>query len=148
MTILLLIILLYTTYSIIKNKGIPESISATSYTVSSDLFTAFCILTGFLLLPTWLQASNDNLAFLPFISCAGIIFAGVTPLFREGIQKPIHYISGVVSMICYLIWMLLGNLSYLLPSLIIIGVLISIDRKNYVFYSEIISLITLTIYLM
>lgn len=148
MTILLLIVLLYTIYSIIKTKGIPESISATSYTVNSDLFTAFCILTGFTLLPTWLQASSDNLAFLPFISCAGITFAGVTPLFREGIQKPIHYISGIISTLSYLLWMVLsGNLYYLLCSIAVIMFLSFIDRKSYIFYTETVSLITLILYL-
>lgn len=145
--LLLLIAIIYNLFAIYYNKGIPESISSTSYILKPYLFTIYCLVTSILLLPTWLQESSDNTAFLAFIGCGGMLFAGVTPLFfKDKLEGKIHYSAGIISFISYLAWMIAsGNIIPLLVGLGITWILILIDKKNYIFYTEIISLITLII---
>lgn len=144
---LILITILYNLLVIYTNKSIPESISASSYILKPYLFTIYCFVISILLLPIWLQESSNNTTFLAFIGCGGILFAGVTPFFfKDRLEGIIHYISGITSFICYTIWMIFsGNIIPLLIGLGITQILILVDRKNYIFYTEIISLITLII---
>lgn len=144
---ILLLTIIYNLLAIIANKGIPESISATSYILKPWLFTAYCLLTAGVLMPQWLEASSDSLCFLVFISCGGMVAAGVTPyFFKDKFEGRIHYIAGIVSFISYLVWMICSG-STLIYSLLAIILLILLDKRNYVYYTEIVSLITLALIL-
>lgn len=142
---MLIITILYILTAIYINKGIPESISATSYILKPYLFTIYCFIISMLLLPIWLQESSDNTAFLAFLGCGGMLFAGITPyFFKDELEGKIHYTAGLISFISYVVWMILsGNIVPLLIGLGITIIPIIFDKKNFVFYTEIISLITL-----
>lgn len=145
--------LLYNLFILYK-EGVPESLSKTSYIWESIcgkpyLFTTYCILLVCLLFPVWMEYCNDNIQYLVFISCCGIIFAGCTPLYREDLQKPIHYASGIITMIAYVLWLVFTELYFLLIiEAILIVLLIALDYRNYVYYIEITGLMGLLIWLM
>lgn len=143
----------YLGLALFYERQVPESISATSY-IYKDIFkvdyifTAYCIFVASLLLPSWLTVSPDNLQFLVFICCAGILCAGTTPLFKEADQGKIHYAGGIIAFIGFVLWMLCShNYYWLLADAICILLLVCLDRKNYVFYAETCSLFTLNSYL-
>lgn len=94
----------------------PESLSATSYILQkkygksySYLFTLMCIVVVGTFLPTWLAFSSEKTQFLAFLASAGVAFAGMTPFFREGLDKPIHYTSGAISAVCFVLWCIFNN---------------------------------------
>ena len=105
----LLITLLYNSYIIIRHKKIPESLSETSYLLGGNkryFFTVYCILVC-LLLPILLEITPTNYQIIPFIFCGGLSFAGCSPLFREGLDKKIHYISAYIAFGAYILYMIL-----------------------------------------
>lgn len=107
--ITLVITLLYNCYIIIKYKKIPESLSETSYLLGGNkryLFTVYCVIISFCLLPMLLEITM-TLQFLPFVFCGGLLFAGCSPLFRTGLDKPIHYIFSGLAFVTYLCYMIL-----------------------------------------
>ena len=150
--LLLILTICYNSYTIYLNKGVPESISNTAYILNKRryLFSLYCFLLVCGLLPVWLGVSIVTYRFLVFISCMGILFAGVTPFFKENntLDKPIHYTAGIIAVIAYLIWMILsGYYVALIIEGIISLILVLIDYKNFVYYIEIIGLITLLLIL-
>ena len=109
-TILCLIVtIVYNTYIIVKYKKIPESLSETSYLLGGDKrywFTGYCFIICMLLLPVLFEITNSNLMILPFIFCGGLSFAGCSPLFMGGLDKPIHYIFSILAFIAYIFYMI------------------------------------------
>lgn len=144
---LLTLTLCYNITAIVINKGIPESISDTAYIYNNHcgkyyLFTIYCLLTSVLLFPVWITLSMESIQCLCFLSCSGIIFAGVTPFFKESYQKTLHYTSGILAMVSYILWVCLSGYWCLLGiQLCAIVLLVLFDRKNYVFYSEIVGIL-------
>ena len=89
------VLFIYIFVSIIKNKGIPVSLSDTYYMWPKWVFPAIMWATGFTLLPCWLEiTAGSSLQFLSFLSCAGFIFVGCAPNFRNDKgEKKIHVIA-------------------------------------------------------
>lgn len=151
--LLIIITVAYNTYAIIINKGIPESLSSTSYVFLENnkkyyYFSIYCILTAAILLPIWLNASIEEWKFLVFLTCYEIIFAGVTPFFREDFHKSIHYTAGILAVITYILWMILsGYTKFLMWEGIITLIPIIFNYKNFVYYIEVFGLLTLLILL-
>ncbi len=79
-----LIAVLYLAYAIKKNKGIPDSVSATAYAVNHKLtFTLALIAEAFLLLPAALENSADHSKFLAFIGMLGLGAVGMSPDYKN-----------------------------------------------------------------
>lgn len=146
----------YNIILICMNDGkIPESVSETSYILQDKSktgkpsgFTYICLIIAMCFMPYWIFITPDKLQFLVFLCCAGVIFAGSTPFFREGFEKPIHYISGGLSALTYILWFILfGGWYWLLGVLGAIGLsmLIKGDLKEYVYWIEIYGVIFLMI---
>ena len=149
---LLILTIIYNIYAIYLNKGIPESISDTAYIFDKKryYFSIYCVLLVTGLLPIWLGVSIVNLQCLVFICCVGILFAGITPFFKDKgtVDKPIHYSSGIIVALAYLLWLIFsGYAIILIPISIILSLLIIIDYKNFIYYIEIVGLISLLILL-
>ena len=123
--------------------NIPESLSATAYIYRKPwYFTIYCLITAVLLLVPWLNYSPPAYQFLVFFTCVGICFAGTTPFFKKPFEAPIHYGAGIVSLLCWMIWMfLVGNYSGLVWLGVGYYILIRIDGKNWVFYAETLALL-------
>lgn len=98
----------YTAVVCIKFKGVPSSISATFYSLEHKLwFGATMWLTAGLLMPAILESTPGRYQFTAFLACIGMMFVGVAPNFREGLDSPVH-ITGVILCILFSqVWVLL-----------------------------------------
>ena len=150
--LLILLTILYNSYIILKYKKIPVSLSETSYMLGGlkrYWFTAYCVATVFLALPCLLNIVPECLTFLPFLMCGGMLFAGVSPLFKEGLDKPVHYISSIFSFIVFLIFtVLIMGWVYLLIYLILLGLLVLWKKECYVYFAEILIYIFIIIFIL
>lgn len=93
LSIAILIVLTgYIMASIIKSKELPKSLSATYYLWPKWVFPAVMIFTGFGLLPCWLEITEGHpLQFLVFLSCAGFMFVGASPNYRNNkLENSVH----------------------------------------------------------
>lgn len=162
MQILLLVgLTLFVLYNVgifVINRGrAPGSVSATSYILQnrlgkkySLLFTLICMIVAGTFLPLWMESTPDNLQFLVFLACAGVLFAGSTPFFREGLDRPIHYTSGIITAIAYILWFVfVGDCDWLfyMVCAIVITCLVVWSSRVWLYFVELYGLITLAIYL-
>lgn len=147
LTLINFIITILYQYFIIKQfKKIPESISETSYLLGTKnyIFSIYCIITALLLFYPWITCTYITYQFLCFLGCSGVLFAGLTPLFREGVQKYIHYAAGGIAFISGVIWLILSQYYLFIFIDIILFILLTLIRKkSFVYWAEIIFLLTL-----
>lgn len=143
--------LIYNIY-VIGIFGLPESLSETSYLFKENgkshwWFTFICFIISIGLFPIWVGISHINYQFLCFLGCAGIMFAGCTPFFREDFHKPIHYASAIIAFISSIVWLgLMGYYIYVILSFIsILLLLITFGFKYYVYFAEVVIYIILFI---
>lgn len=114
MTILLLIATVvcvaYLAYSM--RKGIPESLSATYYSLGRHgwVFQLVMFLSGFLLFPVWSQLGSEDQTFLAFLSCASLLFVAAAPAFKLSLDGAVHYTSAVICCVCAVLWQILEGL--------------------------------------
>ena len=148
----LLITLLYNSYMIIRYKKIPESLSETSYLLGGNKrywFTGYCFTICLLLLPQLFNVTNDDLLILPFIFCGGLAFAGCSPLFRNGIDKIVHYSSAHTAFVAYILYMIFCmNWWWVLGYAIILGILCAIRWKTFVYWAEMLALFELCLFIL
>ena len=139
----IIIFVLYCIAAIVLNGwNLPESISATSY-LSKDKFsttapfTIICIICAVCLFPAWIAVSPENLQFLTFLSCAGMLFAGSTPLYKEELASKVHYTGGIVAFVCGLLWLVFTSNWTTISVIAIIGTVWTyFNKKNYTFIFE------------
>ena len=155
----LILFVLYNIGILVINHGkAPVSVSETSYILQQRLgknyhflFTAICAIVCFTFIPMWMEVTPDNLQFLVFLSCAGVLFAGATPFFRESFEKPIHYTSGIISAVAYILWfVLVGEANWLFFTLCaIVATSIAVwSTRVWLYFVEVYGLIALAIYLL
>lgn len=110
-TALLTLVLAYIAYVCYRQKGFPESLSATYYLLGEKgwLSQLVFILTGIGLLPSWINESKESIQFLAFLSCGGLMFVGSAPMFRLPLQGAVHYISAVVCCVSAVLWAILSG---------------------------------------
>lgn len=144
--IIILLSIAYNTYIIWKYKRIPESLSETSYMLGKDkwLFISYCVITGGLMLPLLLDITPENFQCFPFFICGGLIMAGVSPLYRNGLDKYVHYVSAMFAFISFLIYLGIYNWLMLLQVVLLLCLYyIAIDKKTIIYSAEIVALIYL-----
>lgn len=101
----LLIIATYTVAVCIKQKGVPYSISATFYKLKHRLwFMSTMWLTSGLLMPGILEASKPGTEFLAFLACAGMLFVGAAPNFREEFEGKVHQAGAIMCVVFSQLW--------------------------------------------
>lgn len=133
----------YLTYAIKQNKGIPDSISATSYAIKNPTeFTTAMFTEAALLLPAFIDKTPDQ-SWLAFLAVTGLVAVGSTPNYRtEG--RTLHNIGAFMAGIG-------GQLAIALNNPIILSTwalfpLTLIQKKNYTFWAEIICLLNIIMY--
>lgn len=141
-TIIVINIILFCIYNIyiIYKYGLPTSLSETAYMLEKRywLFTVLCLVTGFSTLPIWFDIGSSDWDFLKFLSMIGLAFTGVTPMFKEGLDKPVHYTSSIITCICMLCWLGLNGFWWSLGIGIGLFIILTcIDYKRVVYYGEI-----------
>ena len=148
--ICLIITILYNGFIIIKYKRIPESLSETSYMLSDKryLFTIYCLLVSFLIMPEMLELTPEQYQFLPFIFCAGLMFAGASPLFKTGMDRYVHYISAYTAFIAFIFYIILClPITYIISYIILMIILCLWKYKCYVYFGEMIALFEILIFI-
>lgn len=104
----ILCIAAYTAVVCIKFKGVPSSISATFYSLEHKLwFGATMWLTAGLLMPAILESTPGCYQFTAFLACIGMMFVGVAPNFREGLDRPVHITGAILCILFSQVWVLL-----------------------------------------
>ena len=138
----------YITYAIIKNKGIPDSISATAYAVKyKKTFTVAMCAVAALLLPELLNKTNEATQFLPFLAIAGLGAVGLSPDYRnEG--KFQHYFGAFLAATASQLTIALNDPKYLLGWLLFPIFWGLNGFKNTTFWAEIICFLTMFLYIL
>lgn len=98
----------YTGAVCIKCKGIPCSISETFYKLEHKWwFLVTMWLTAGLLMPAILEVTPGYYQFTAFLACIGMMFVGVAPNFREGIERKVHTTGAIMCILFSQVWVLL-----------------------------------------
>lgn len=146
---------IYISYNIyvIRRFGIPKSLSQTSYLLLNYnkkfyFFSFLCISVGVLLWPVWCELSPKEISILPALALSGFILSGLTPLFHRSLEKPIHYISSVLTFVFFSIWILMVNMVLFVADAVMIGMFFVLHRECYVYHAENIIAFTLMFYLL
>ena len=149
--IVLITTLVYNGYVIKINKDIPESLSATAYILGGFkryFFTLYCVIIGMGFLPHLFEITNENYQFIPFLMIAGLLFAGFTPSFKDGLDKKVHYISSYVSFIALLFFMLVCTPKWFIMLYFLIFIALCRWKNNsFVYFGEILSILLMNIWL-
>lgn len=137
----LLIIISYIIYSIIKNKKIPDSLSATYY--DNGIWFSISLLSSlFLIIYPMLEITPENWKFLAFFTILGLSFVGFSPDYRSNsLVDKVHTGMALFGTISSQIWILIMN-PYILLSWIIC---LFVDKSKLLFVSEIIALLNIYI---
>ena len=150
----ILIMLIYNSVVIIKYKKIPASLSETAYMIGGEKslkrywFTLYCTLTAFTILPVLFKYTADDFQAIPFIFCAGLLFAGFSPAFRSGLDRVVHYVSAYISFGGFLLYEILYmSWVWLVAYMILLGLLCIWKRNCYVYFAELLALTELCIWL-
>lgn len=109
MTVLIILsalcIAAYTAAVCIKFGGVPASISDTFYKLEHKVwFGATMWLTAGLLMPAILEVTPYSYQFTAFLACLGMMLIGISPNFREGIDRPIHITGAILCILFSQVW--------------------------------------------
>lgn len=136
MILILLSLSIFLTYIgvMVKRNGIPESISDTFYSLKYKIWFGFSM-TGISLslMPQMITNTPSNYQFLAFLMCAGLIFVGIAPNFKKGLDRPVHITGASISAICSQIWAALiepYSLLLWIPFLVYIGIRMKKEDGN------------------
>lgn len=141
LTIISLILLTaYIAYAV-HTCGIPTSISDTYYQLEKHgrkkwLFQLAMIVPAFLLLPAWLDFSEENIQFLAFLSCGGLMFVGAATLFKMELEGKVHYSATVICGVSALLWTILSGHWYVPTITLVVAVFLMIKYKKWLLWLE------------
>lgn len=89
----------------VSREGIPYSISATYYSLKHKAWFGITMwLTSLLLMPAILDRTPETMQFSAFLMCAGLLFVGAAPNFKEEYENKIHVAGTCVSAVSSQIW--------------------------------------------
>lgn len=145
----------YTAAVCIKQKGVPNSISATFYKLDHKVwFMATMWLTSGLLMPAILEVSKPDTEFLAFLACAGMFLVGTAPNFKEDFEGDIHELGALFCIAGSQLWVarncpwcLLVWVAYLVYTVVMMtrhvsdSVIADFYRTKPMFWVEIVALL-------
>lgn len=116
----------------IINYGIPESLSATYYSLGKYgwMFQLCLFLIGVLLLPVWLSLSEESHQYLVFLACASLCFVASAPCFNLELQGKVHYSAAIVCCISVFSWQILEGLWDVTLWFVWIGVMLTLMNRS------------------
>lgn len=137
----LALLALYLAYAISVIKSVPWSISDTYYQLEKRgrkkwLFQLAMIVPAMLLLPAWLECSRENIQFLAFLACGGLMFVGSAPCFKLELDGKVHYVSTAVCGISAILWTCLSGMWYVSLGMIAFAVVMGICYSKWMFWLE------------
>ena len=135
----ILVTVCYLCLSAWVTRGVPESLSATYYTLGSNgwLFQLVMMCIGFTLLPVWLELSDVRYQWMAFISCGSLVFVGSAPSFRLPLQGAVHYASAVLCCVCAVVWQVLVGLWDVTLFFAVLGGMLTLQFGNYMWWLEV-----------
>lgn len=149
------VFIVYLSYTLFSIKMIPISLSDTYYQLEKVdkpkwLFQLCMFLTSALLLPCCLVISPENIQFLVFLGCGGLLFVSVAPAFKLPLEGPVHYVSSYISGGCAVLWVLWVGLWYIPVSLLVVALLFTFIKykKQVAFLLELVAIISVFISLL
>ena len=149
------IFIIYLSYTLFSIKMMPISLSDTYYQLEKVgkpkwLFQLCMFLASVLLLPCWLVISPENIQFLAFLGCGGLLFVSVAPAFKLPLEGPVHYVSAYISGGCAVLWVLWVGLWYIPVSLLVVALLLTFIKykKQVAFLLELVAIISVFISLL
>lgn len=107
------------------------TLSETHYRMPKWAFPVAMVSCAVLALPYWLEVSNCRYQFLAFLSCAGVVFMGVEPLFKWEDRLP-HILSVCVAGVSAFIWAVLTDWVASCALLVVMAVLTLMYTNNWV----------------
>lgn len=121
--------------------GVPWSLSDTYYLLQKRnrpkwLFQAAMILPAMVLMPVWIECSSENIQYLAFLSCGGLMFVGSAPLFKEEFQSKVHYVGAVISGVAMILWVVFSGMWYLPTVTFTIALLLILKYQKWLFWAE------------
>ena len=124
--------------------GVPASLSETYYLLKNLkrpywLFPVCLALAAFMLVPAWVEASPENVRFLAFLSCAGLLFVAFAPAFGETLTGNVHKGATVVAALSGVAWCCIAfPLSWIVPLSCVAAVVYPVvkSRKKWLFWAE------------
>lgn len=136
----LLTITAYIAYAV-SVCGVPWSLSDTYYQLKKrnrpeGLFQVAMIVPAMLLMPVWIECSPENLQFLAFLACGGLMFVGTAPLFKEEFHSKVHYTGTVISGLATILWVCLSGMWYLPAVAFPIAGIIMLRYRKWLFWAE------------
>jgi hypothetical protein len=147
---------IYNGFILIRYKKIPGSLSETAYLISGNgenlkkyWFTFYCLFTAVTILPPLFSETSDSLQFIPYILCSGLLFAGFSPAYKDGVDKKVHYVSAIISFCSYLFYGFFCMPWYWLVSFVILlGLLCLWKNKYYVYFAEILAVTSIYLWIL
>lgn len=118
---------------------IPNSISEIYYKLGNKgwMFQVVLFLIAAILLPIWLNKTDDCFQFLPFLACFNLMLVAAAPQFKISLDGPIHYISAIISGTCAVIWLILYGYTYTFITCLAFAIVLScLDYTKYMFWLE------------
>lgn len=145
------IVAIYIGAMIYTAREIPESISQTVFLLPRKgqwLFTAVMVATGFLLLPSLLDKTAETTQFVAFITVAGVLFVGASPLVSSE-KNVFHYVCAAMSGIASQLLVLLNHPELLSIWFPYVGyTLLAKDSSRNFFWVEVCCIITIFSYVL
>ena len=136
----LILLTIYIMYAV-SACGVPWSLSDTYYQLKKRnrpawLFQVAMIIPAMLLMPVWIDRSTDDLQFLAFLSCGGLMFVGSAPLFKEEFQGRVHYTGTAISGLAAILWLCLSGMWWLPAMAFLIAGIIMLKYRKWLFWAE------------
>lgn len=121
--------------------GMPRSLSDTYYQLKelgrpAWLFQAAMVVPATLLVPVWIECSPENLQFLAFLSCGGLMFVGTAPLFKDEFQGKVHYTGTAISGLAAILWVCLSGMWWLPVTAFPVAGIIMLRYRRWLFFAE------------
>lgn len=150
-------IFLFVIYNIVALMlfGVPKSLSMTYYLFRDrekmlrGLFPAFISLLYILLMPCWLQLSQDStFQFTSFLSIGSLFFVGMSPAFNDySIEHLVHNISAYSCAAFAILWIVLVTPYWYVILMVagvigVIGCITKTWKTSYIYWLEMIAMIS------
>lgn len=136
LTIVTILSIIYPIIALCKIKEVPESLSETYYKLNKGwVFQIIIFIIGILLLPIWLNIT-DNFEFLPFLSCASLLFISTAPSFKLKLEGVVHYTAAIICCTSAVLWQIFEGLWDTLLFFSFIGWMLYLQYKKWCFWLE------------
>ncbi|MCQ2137897.1 MAG: hypothetical protein MJY60_04245 [Bacteroidales bacterium] len=130
-TIAFILLAVYVAY-IIRNYGIPTSLSRTFYLLGERgwLFSVVMSVMGFATMIPMMSVTPDNFKCVPFICGCSLCFVGVASEYAQRVASGVHLTAAVIGMLCSLAWVIIMGCWWVLPITLAVAAIPAISTRT------------------